>query len=416
MASYLFVDTISGAFMAGGAAQAVLSQLWKLSIIGLIFVWALIASPKLTALLALSLVWILIGPLVRLFAGESTDAFINDLTAGVKAVLPLMILCYCSQQQYREAAMLRIWTWRALWVSSGIVFANIVLGLLGFGYATYDYESSYSSDVGVKGFFYSGNELAATYVVLCAFVLKEVWNKRRGWYWMAAILVIVFAVAIATKAAILGALLLAGGIPIFYYRFRIHKMSWKGLLFLFAVSGALVWIAVRIWTILEVAGLADKIAQVLLNQGWMGLIFSGRDQFASATLGSLSQYGSFLDILVGFGRPALVAWSGKQTAEIDPLDLYLWFGVPGIAYGIILYVAFIGLAVRGFRNRNNRSAPAVLLANVILTMASIISGHVVLGGMAGIAWALLNATVIVSAQSARSRVASRSLTTSSMAE
>lgn len=395
---YLLVDTFSGMLMADGAAQAPLSQAWKILIIVLILVWMLATAPRLAAFCAALILWILLGPLLRLFASGNAAAFMIDATAGIKAILPLIVLSFCNQQQLGELSTLARWAWRALWISSAVVFANIVLGLVGFGYPTYDYSSSGSPDVGVKGFFYAGNEISATYVILSAFVLMEVWNRRRGWYIPVALLVVGAAFALATKSAIIGSILLALGMPVAYLRGRLLSASWKGAVAAALALALLAWGMARLWLILEVAGLADRIAGILARQGWMGVVFSGRDQFAAATLRALSEHGTLLESLFGFGQHGLLLWSGKQGTEIDPLDLYLWFGVPGVLYGMVLYVACLYLSIRGFGDRSNDAAPAVLLTNLIVILISITSGHVVLAGMVGIAWAAFNATVLVAAR------------------
>jgi O-antigen ligase-like membrane protein len=396
MSTYLLVDAISGVLMAAGAQQALLSQAWKVLILLLIFAWALRSSPGLATILTVMIVWILAGPLLRLFLGGDSTRFLGDLSAAMKAATPLIVLGYCNQLQFREFSTLRTWLRRALWLGSAIMLVNIVLGLSGFGYATYDYESATSGDIGVKGFFYAGNEVSATFVVLAAFVLMEVWNGRRGLYAPVALAVVVAAFTIGTKTAILSSVLLSFGLPLFYYRGNVLKVSLPGALAYFAALGLLAWGAIEVWLILQISGLAPKVEGVLAAQGLIGVIFSGRDQYAAATLSALLQYGTPIDVLAGLGREGLLLWSGREGAEIDPLDLYLWFGVPGVSIGMLIYLVMLYVAVRGFGDRDNRAAPAVLLTNLLLILISISSGHVVLAGMVGIAWAMLNATVFVS--------------------
>jgi O-antigen ligase like membrane protein len=396
ISAYLVVDMISGMLIKGNSAEAPLSEAWKGVLVVLILTWAAVSAPRIAIFLLVTLVLFLIGPLARLFTYGDAGAFAADATAGIKALLPLFVLCYCNELQRAHPSMLRKWARRALYVSSIVVLANVALGALGFGHATYQYGTQDSSvdNVGVKGFFYSGNEVGATLVIVCSYVLIEVWSRYRWLYSVAALLMIVAAFMVATKGAIVATLVLAVGIPVINGGFRPRRPSAKGVFVTAAVFLLFGWGVFRIWDALISSGLADKILVVLSRRGWIGVLLSGRNQFTAASVEAMVRSGTWLQVIVGFGRDALAFAAGKQSVEMDPFDLYFWFGIPGIVYGVLLYAIFLYLPVASLRRSPSDAARTVFLTNVLLIGISIVAGHVILSGMVGIVWAVLNAYMV----------------------
>ena len=398
ISTYLVIDMVSGMLIQGDSAQAPLSEAWKGLLLVLILTWAAVLMPRLSVFLLCSLVLFLIGPIVRLFTYGDAVAFAADATAGIKALLPLFVLCYCNELQRSHPSTLRRWARRALYVSSIVVLANVALGALGFGHATYQYGTQSpdrsGDNIGVKGFFYSGNEVGATLVIVCSYVLIEVWSRYRWLYSAAALLMVVAAFMVATKGAILATLVLAAGIPFINGGFRLRRPSAKGVFVAGTVFLLIGWGVFRIWDALISSGLADKVFVVLSQQGWIGLLLSGRNQFTAASVEAMVRSGTPLQVIMGFGRDALAFATGKQSMEMDPLDLYFWFGLPGIVYGMLLYAIFLYLPVASLQRLSSDAARTVLLTNVLLIGISIVAGHVILSGMVGIVWAVLNAYMV----------------------
>jgi hypothetical protein len=231
-------------------------------------------------------------------------------------------------------------------------------------------------------------------VVLCGFVLMKVWNGRRWLYAPVAFLVIAMGLAMATKTAMLGAVALALGIPVVYRRGRLLRFTLGGTIAMGLALMLLTWAVFEIRTILELSGVGSRIARLFAEGGWFSVLFSGRDYYAGAGVQALTMHGSLFDVLFGVGQQTVDRWAGKGATETDLLDLYLWLGVPGLVYGILLYLVFLYVSVRGFVDRSNTAGPAVLLTNLLLIAASLISGHVVVSAIVGIVWATFNAMAL----------------------
>lgn len=393
IAVYLLVDTISGALIHATGGIAPLSQVWKALLLLLLLFWWSIVSARGTLALLVLIAAILTGPLIRLFVSGDTESSLEDVTGAIKVLLPALTLSFCCAQRWQNEGLFLSWTRRVLWFCVAVMLLNVCVGLLGYGYTAYGVAES--GGLGVTGFFYAGNEVGATYVVLCAFVLIETWRHARRWYLLVAMPAVAIAFLIATKSAILGAMVLAFGVPLASSIGGRGKLGWTTGTVLSLAVAVVTWGAFRFWTILEQTGVASRLLAVFAERGWIGVIFSGRDRFVARSVQGLWERASIADILLGTGQEGLARWSGKLSTETDPIDLFFWFGMPGLVYCLALYTVFVFLPWRACANRTNSVAPGVLLANALLIVLSIVGGHVVLSGMVGIAWAILTAYALV---------------------
>ncbi|MDY0067556.1 MAG: hypothetical protein RBS02_14355 [Steroidobacteraceae bacterium] len=389
---YLFVDAVSGAMLSQTGGVAPLSQLWKGLILLLIFLWCSMVSMRLSIAVLALMALLLAGPLFRFVTSGLPDGLQRDCTAAIKALIPALVLIFCEAGRVHEPAIYRSWAPRLLWFSAAAMALNLGLGLLGFGYTSYG--SPESGGIGAIGFFYAGNEVGAAYVVLSAFVLITMWNRARSLYLPVAAMLVVAGFVIATKSAILGALTLAFGVPVVSTRGRLWLLGWKGGVLLSAACVALVWAVMEVWSVLKLAGLAERLSSVFAQRGWIGVIFSGREKFVADSIQALWERSTPVEALFGTGQHTLALWSGKLSTETDPIDMYLWFGLPGVAYCAVLYVCYLYIPWRACADRTNHAAPAILLTNMVLVVLSIVGGHVVLSGMVGIVWAALTSLAL----------------------
>lgn len=390
ISSYLFVDSVSGLLREAGLDQALLSQAWKGGILVFIFFASLRRSVTSVLLILLSTVLLTMGPLYRLFTTATAADFGWEAATALKPLLPLAVLTWCNDQQHAGHDLLRIWPRRALWAGVAALLLNLAAGAAGLGFSTY---SSGAGDIGITGYFYAGNEVGATLAVLCGFVYLETWTKRRGIYLFAVGGAVLAGFAVATKAAILSALLLAPLIPLAYQRGRWLRMP-ASLVAWFAVALALLTAAlIRVWSILETAGLADKLAHIYNQRGWSGILFSGRDLFLAAASKVIWSAPTMAEVVFGPGINKLNQLGVKESVEMDPLDFYLWFGAPGLVFVAFFAIIFLYVPKTKKRDQNNDAAPGVYVTTAVLLGISVIAGHVILGGLAGIAWAVLTALV-----------------------
>lgn len=395
ISSYLFIDTASGILREAGLSQAPLSQAWKGALFFLILIVSLRRSVTTVLLVAGSALLLFAGPLYRLFNIATAADLGWEAATALKALLPIAVLSWCNDQRRVDHDLLLIWPRRALWSAVFAVLLNLAAGLVGLGFATY---STSAGNIGVTGYFYAGNEVGAAFAVLCGFLFMETWTKRPKIYLLVVGVAVLTSFVITTKSAILSSVLLALLVPLAYQRGRWLHMP-ASLVAGLAAAGALVVVAViRVWTILETAGLADSLQYIYDKRGWSGIVFSGRDLFIQAVSKVVLSAPSLGEAVFGPGIHRLQQLGVKDSVEMDPLDFYLWFGAPGLLFLMIFVAAFLYIPVKVKRDPMNMAAPGVYVTTLILLAISVIAGHVILGGLAGVLWAVLTGLVLANAR------------------
>ena len=84
----------------------------------------------------------------------------------------------------------------------------------------------------------------------------------------------------------------------------------------------------------------------------------------------------------------------KYSAEVDPVDLYVYVGVIGSTVAYVLFFVMLLPALSMFK-RQRFAPPLIILINMLLLMLAFFSGHILNSGMLGLIWGLLNSLVYV---------------------
>lgn len=225
---------------------------------------------------------------------------------------------------------------------------NFFLGLLGMGYSTYR-----TRDIGIKGFFYAGNELSV--VLFCLFVYKYLMGKRKY-----SILLFYCAIAllIGTKTAVLSILLYF----ILIILLNAEKKSYfVGVIVVIFLVALVVFNLERIGNI----GVVKEQLQMLrwkynVSNNFADALLSGRITFAKMMLSEMKEGRSIISILFGHG-------GFPKAAEIDLFDTFF-------SYGIIIAFLITAFYIRIlWDNRKNKE---LFIFNSIYFFLSLTAGHV----------------------------------------
>jgi hypothetical protein len=76
--------------------------------------------------------------------------------------------------------------------------------------------------------------------------------------------------------------------------------------------------------------------------------------------------------------------------EIEPIDMYFWFGIAGGLLFIFLLTVFTRVSYLATKSKNSLWGPSVLVINFVLFGVSIIAGHILTSGMLAPFIGLLN--------------------------
>ncbi len=394
----LLIDCISGALQQWPGALP-WSLFYKALLLGLL-VWQLLLwrSKSLWLLLALLLLG-LAGPAysyltLPVLQSAGVQGFAaTELPLLVKALAPLLAFVFFRQFCRRYPAALLVLTDRLMLISFSIIILNLLLGLAGLGYTAYQpMENVEQAFLGIKGFFYSTNELAAVLLVVSGWLLWRSWPANRLHYGLVSLLTLASAMLLLTKTGLLGSLLMIIAIPFlsarpgFYRLYRLRLLL--GLLFGIVVLLVVVWQAEPL---LRAAGLYDKLAYAYQQRGVLGIVLSSRDLYLATIWQHTEQYYAPLHRVFGVGVAGVSILLKKYFIEIDLVDLVVFYGLAG---GLIFCLTFGRFFYGSISQLGSHPLAATLLfINVLLLGVAMLAGHILTSGMLWLPWALLNAAV-----------------------
>jgi hypothetical protein len=387
----LLVDSVNGFFLSGMGIDPKLSAMFKLVLLMLVLVQVGAESTKTLCYSLLTLLLFLIGPIVTLTETLDATGFIDDFTSALKILTALLVFVYCCHIADKWPDLMEKYGKWALRFGFYILVANLILGVLGFGFSSYGgTEEGDDDQVGVKGFFYAGNEVSGIFVVLFGVVLHRLWQNNKKLYFAFAPLAMACGLLVATKAAMLAGALMVFAIPLFNERQKLLNLTFlklKMTLPVIAVGGILAIILIPIF---EATGMLDRFTWFYQNKGLLGILLSGRDEFVINMMQVFERHAGLLDYIFGLSKTGLGTLT-KNAMEIDPIDMYLWHGLPGLLFFIVNIIVFLRVSYIATRIPNSSWAPCVLVINIILIGVSFIAGHVFTSGMLAPIYGLVNA-------------------------
>lgn len=256
---------------------------------------------------------------------------------------------------------------------------NIIMGVMGYGIPTYN-----NAELGVKGFFFAGNELGGILSVLSPFMFYY-WIVRLSGLrlFIAYMFVIVIGILIGTKTAILTTLLSAIVVPLLYLPVR--KKIWFLIVGIMLISFSVSFFITLISEFF--IGAIERWTYFYDTGGMNRLMLSGRDEFWE--LKKQTFFHSDINVqLFGMGMNGSV-----KLVEQDHLDALLTFGYIGLT---IILSFFLFLLVKAVLHRHcNSLVKLVLFSDLQIIGIGFVAGHVWFSAMVSIYIALINAFVFV---------------------
>lgn len=397
---YLFVDTINGFFLLNFGKDLYISVVYKGIVLGLIAFRFGESNPLGLSLFLLAFIVLALGEYLSILCGVVQGHKIGFLLQHiVKLLTPFLTFFYLKQRITDNNNTGNVLE-RILALNVFFFLFNMVVGLSGGGFSTYGGRVDELS-VGVKGYFYAGNEVSMVWVVLAAFLLNKSYHSR---YWAKYFIVALMSVSvgflIATKTAILASVLLAAGVPLINgYFFR--NLSGRGAI-VFALTAVLVLSLINMMSdLLLNSSLVARLSYIYNGQGLIGLILSSREVFLFELVSYFFKSDSPWSVPFGLGV-SYYAEATKYSAELDFADIFLWHGVLGLALVISLFFMLLRHSFVFSLVQSHEYARTVFLTNIILFFAANISGHVFTSGMLGFMWGCFGALVFVRRFDARS--------------
>ncbi|MDA9371670.1 O-antigen ligase family protein [Porticoccaceae bacterium] len=381
---FLLIDAINGLFVLSFGIDTQLSVLYKALILMLLLIYLSLHNVK--ALMVISGLYftLLLGEALAIVMLRSSAAYVGFVVQHAVKVITPLVLFFFLLDRYKRDGQLYLKLERVMFINCGIFLANIFLGWFGVGFSTYGGGVSATS-IGVKGFFYAGNEISAMMIVFAGFYLARSYTQSKLRFIFVAVMWLCVGVLISTKTAILSVIILVFAIPMVLEGRRIFQFNNTPSLVFYTLLVAVALQGLLIYQAFEGTLLFNKLSFFLAKGGWVGLILSGRDQFVTVMWDYFIAAESVSSMLIGNGV-SYYADHIKYSSEMDLPDMFFWHGIVGvmITLGIFMMMTFYSAA--NFFKQLYPYARVVFLINVLLLIISNLSGHVFTSGMLAFLW------------------------------
>lgn len=346
---YLVIDSLTGIMLHEGGVS--FSIPYKIFVAIIMFVVVMCYNKTSSVFLMWTLVWLFLMLFV-MFLEKMANI---NLAVQLYSKLLVNFIFYkyfskilkdCAYDNYIED-FIRI--------NSIIFIVNIFLGILGFGYSTYSYG------VGVKGFFYAGNEIFLILLSITVFyLLKNPKNRRTKYIYMISIIT---AIAIGTKTAMLAVIIIC-----FTNHFVCMRKKYK-ILFLFCLP---VLICIFIIFIFPLLAELKPVASAIYNfhkvkemsGSILNALLSNRINFLEDNLHNWKLNLNFNKFIFGSAT-----YADSKSVEIDFFDTMIVNGAIVTTSVLIFYFNFI---IVSFRIKNY----LLIIFNIIILLISFSAGHI----------------------------------------
>ena len=393
---YLLIDAGNGVLLQLFGQSVPLSAAYK-SLLLVLITAALLLHQVRGLILPLGLFLLMLaGPFYSLLQNGNTAGFSYDAGMVLKILSPLFAALYFYHLVQRSPELARAALHQIMVFSFAILFVNLLLGRLGYGFEAY-LPNDYLPDqnLGTKGFFKATNELSALLLVLAGYLFGSYWPESKLKFGLVLGLSLFCASSMLTKTGIGGVLLLALLIPLLQSKLYWQRYSrWiGGTALLLMVTGIIcIW---QLPVILETLGIGQKLLWVYQQQGLLGVILSSRDQYAAQNWQLATDYFQHWHLLAGIGVTGLELYTAKPLAELDPVDLLIWYGGFGAGYFVLWFGFILSQSYRSYLESPVSIGAALLSINAVLLLVAAMAGHVLTSGMLWIPWGMLNGAFVL---------------------
>jgi hypothetical protein len=384
MSVYLLIDSLNGFFVLGLGIDIKLSVFYKSILLVLLMVYLARYSPT-------SLVTVL-SFFFLLMLGESKAIFMLDSSAEklafivqhiVKLITPFVMLCFLYSHSTRDPEIY-IRLKKIIDVNCLFFILNIFAGVLGYGYSTYGDEVG-ATNIGIKGFFYAGNEISALLVLFSGFYMATSYTSSRLKFIFFALLWCVVGALISTKTSILAVICLAFLIPMINDGKRLFALNNIASVVFYLVLIAIFVQSIIIYETFQNTMMYGRLEYFYRNNGILGIILSSRDMFLLDMWEMFYQKASIFTLLFGNGV-SYYADSIKYSVELDLPDIFFWHGIVGLLVVLTIFASMTYFSVVNIRDKHYPFAGLVLLTNILLFFIANLSGHIFTSGMLSFMW------------------------------
>ncbi len=384
LSAFLLVDAVNGYFLLTLDVDAKISVLYKGVLLTLLSLYLFLYKPNQILLIFCFCLFLMLGEAISVLTLQSSAGQTGFLCQhALKVVSPFLLMCFLFHREGVDQKFAKRID-MVLGFNCTIFIANIFAGIGGYGYSTYG-GSVGEGSIGVKGFFYAGNEISAILVVFAGLYLGKAYVKSKMNYILVAIFWVIIGFSISTKTAILAVLLLVMATPLLFEGRKIFFFNNIPSVIFMTGLALLSFQAFSLYTIFQETALYGRMDFFFRNHGIIGVVLSGRDLYAAVMWENFQSSVSIFNMIFGNG----VSYYADRTVystELDFADMFFWHGITGVLITLFIFSSLSAYAAKYCVEVEYLFARTVLLTNFMLLLIANLSGHIFTSGMLAFLW------------------------------
>lgn len=375
----LVVDSINGYILRNNFGFIRISQIYKTVIMLLMIISVFLQVKKKNYKKLILVLFIILFPITTKLLFIKIDLqLISNITMYLKYIAIVITFLFFKLIVSDFFFLYKDRIYKIIHYNYCVILLNILLGVLGLGF------NQYGGGVGTRGFFYSGNELSALYMIFTAYYLFFFCKRGKTHYTIFSLLSIVLSMLLSTKVAIFSTLILIVLTPVY-----MRKKGEKSFLnitprkiILFACASFIFIYFIIVY--LENSGLLDRWIYFYEREGNLFIsLLSGRDDFLKSEWNRfISEYTLFEYV---FGRSGIV-----KNIEIDFFDTLFAYGFIGLFVLMFFWAYLIVNSYKKGKHEGGYYSFMIFVMDILLLLVSFFAGHIFYSGLAGIFIGLFN--------------------------
>lgn len=360
---YLVIDTITGYCLNIGINFS-LSIAYKMLILILMFFETSIINVNFLLIYLPIIIFFIFSYMFYLFNGYTNNIF-GLFQDYIKIFSCIFFYNYFNTLDKKYYYYIE----KIIYINFLVFMSNIIVGILGFGFPTYDYG------LGIKGFFYAGNEIFLIILSIFVIYIRKTEKKDKN---ILIAFVIISTILIGTKSAFIAAILI-----VIYDKYKYANMKNRVQYFIFLIIFFILLFCFFYNYILQISTINSAIYNIQkgLNnsdKNIMDVFLSGRIGFLEANISEWKKTYSINQLLFGGSN-----FHNMKTNEIDFFDTIMQHGViiTGFITIFYFYLFFRALISKKY---------TLAFFNLLIIIISQLAGHVWANLSGGIFFILAN--------------------------
>ena len=360
---YLLIDTFTGILLHSGAGS--LSVPYKIFVLFLMIIVIIISNPN--KVLYFSFLGCLISfSLFSMFCQDYTNTTFA-IQNFIKSISVYIFYIYFSVL-VRSEPNATYYMEKILKVNAVVFTINMIAGMLGFGYSTYSYG------VGIKGFFFAGNEIFLILLSISSIYIHK-YTKRKMLF--ISFVSLLFAILIGTKTAMLALFI------IILFNLYDKQTKHKKIIILLCLPVLVLFSYLIFILFLSKLDVFEHIAYNIeknkdLTGSLLNALMSGRITFLNNSMTLWRENHTPMSFLFGGNY-----FYNDKGIEIDFFDTLI---INGVILTLLCLGLYLNLIIKALKKRQL----VLLVLDLLVLVISFIAGHVWTNLTGGVFFAMVN--------------------------